>query len=156
MIRAYYVSLHGANEKKVMAESPARARHAYARIRKLSIHVSFKHLKVRMPKLQACKDGKQRKGKGTISAQRLMFRNLFWIPLRDQLREWYKIKGNGIEIARIVGISPSQVHRYTCPVCEHDQEPPFSTAMAIMVALTKLKANADAIITFNQAKRVHV
>lgn len=156
MIRAYYVSLHGANEKKIMATSPQAARKAYARLRKLTTHIRLSKLKVRLPKLQACKDGKDRRGKTVASLRRYEFRQMFWIPLRDELRLWCAVPNMKSNIARMVGVSPSQIHRYTCPKCEHDQEPPFSTAMAIMCTLKKLDYDAEAILTISKARRVHV
>lgn len=35
-------------------------------------------------------------------------------------------------VAEFIGCSQSQVHRWICPVCEHDAEPSFSVGMAII------------------------
>lgn len=44
--------------------------------------------------------------------------------------------GEASRIARALGITPSQVHRFTCPICEHDQEPTFSVGFALLMYLT--------------------
>lgn len=56
-----------------------------------------------------------------------------WKALRLRLRQHLKfsLSGEKSKIARFLGVHPSQVHRWTCAVCEHDTEPPYSLGKAI-------------------------
>jgi hypothetical protein len=38
-------------------------------------------------------------------------------------------------MADALGLESSQIHRYSCDVCEHDQEPSFSVGLAILLYL---------------------
>lgn len=66
-------------------------------------------------------------------------RNQFWIPLRDALRIATNTRGAQKLLANRLGIPPSQIHRYTCQNCEHDQEPTFSIGMAIFAYLQSIR-----------------
>lgn len=81
------------------------------------------------------KNGKPRSHtpKATITESRLHWRTLTWDKVKLLLQHHLKIspKGEQLNMARALGIESSQIHRYSCPVCEHDQEPSFSVGMAI-------------------------
>lgn len=87
------------------------------------------------------KDGSPRKGKVTATHLRLHFRTLAWEPVRAALLHHLNTspKGEAARIARLLGCSASQVHRWTCPVCEHDTEPNFSQGYALSLLLTHQK-----------------
>lgn len=80
-----------------------------------------------------CKDGSKRKGKVTATAKRIHFRTLAWEPVRAALLKHLQNSpiGEASRIARLLGTSQSQVHRWTCPICEHDTEPNFSQGYAL-------------------------
>lgn len=79
----------------------------------------------------------KRKGKITATAERLKHRAAFWEPLRARLLTHFQsFYGSKHLMAQITGIADSQLHCLTCPVCEHDQEPNFSTGMAIVFYLS--------------------
>lgn len=87
------------------------------------------------------KNGHKRKGKRkTISDKRWLFRTLFWNPVREQLRLYVNAqKGNAAKLAKAIGVPNSQIHRYTCPLCEHDQEPTYSIGQAIFLFIATLQ-----------------
>lgn len=80
------------------------------------------------------KNGAKRQGRVTITEQALAIRDDAWGPVREALREHLRRAGKGAAstLAHTLGVAPSQVHRWTCPVCEHDQEPKFSMGIAIL------------------------
>lgn len=81
----------------------------------------------------------------TIQSKKAAFTERRW-QLREQL--WKRValaaryhilfgpKGAAMRMAEAIGTQPSQIHRFTCPECEHDQESSFSVGMAIMLYLT--------------------
>lgn len=85
------------------------------------------------------RNGKPRKGKATITERRLFLRTLTWKLLQQELQAYLKNapKGAAARMARTIGIQPSQIHRYTCPVCEHEQEPVFSIGVALALYLAR-------------------
>lgn len=87
--------------------------------------------------LTTTKRNEPRKGKVTIRAGRLKLREQIWVPLREDLRDYLRMmpKGEQNRMARALDISPSQIHRYVCPDCEHDQEPVFTIGVAIALYL---------------------
>lgn len=60
-----------------------------------------------------------------------------WHPLKERIRSYLAEAGSAaaIRLANHLGCHPSQIHRYTCPVCEHGAEPTYSTAIAIIAYL---------------------
>ena len=88
------------------------------------------------------KSNKPRKGKANITHRRLYLRTVAWNPLKKALQEHLKNQpkqGEAKRIARALGINASQVHRFTCPKCEHDQEPTFSIGFALAIYLAREK-----------------
>lgn len=87
------------------------------------------------------RNGKLRKGKATITERRLELRNLTWKLLQKELQIYLKQspRGAAAKMAKAIGIQNSQIHRYTCPVCEHEQEPVFSIGVALALYLAKEK-----------------
>lgn len=72
------------------------------------------------------------KAKTVITPKRLSMRKRYWHPLRTRLLHFLsEKKGNARYLAKSLPIADSQLHRFTCPICEHDQEPAYSTACAI-------------------------
>lgn len=76
-----------------------------------------------------------RKGKTTSNGLRDQFRLRFWFPVRERLKQRLQTHGEAAKIARFTGVHPAQIHRYTCPMCEHDQEPTYSVVCAIELYL---------------------
>lgn len=64
-------------------------------------------------------------------------REAVWVPLRHQLRVLAAEPGSMIRMARFCGISPSTVHRYLCPKCEHNQQPPYSVGVMLAMYVRK-------------------
>lgn len=88
------------------------------------------------------KNGKPRKGhKATITTNRLRLRRLTWDRVRYALMEhvFTSPRGEASRIADALGINKSQVHRFVCPACEHDQEPCFTIGFSIMMYLSQQK-----------------
>lgn len=79
------------------------------------------------------------KRKLQITEARRELRERTWRPIALRLRDFIRRGGLGTQsaIARRVGCEPSQIHRYTCPVCEHDAEPTYSTGKAFEEILEK-------------------
>lgn len=96
---------------------------------------------------QTTKNGHARKGKATISERRLELRDMTWAHVKRALQQHlYKCgHGEASHLARDLGVHPSQVHRYTCPVCEHDQEPPYSVGIAIVIWLIQRQSVIPAL-----------
>lgn len=84
------------------------------------------------------KNGKLRKGKATITAHRLFLRELAWVKVQDMLRQHlaFSPKGEAARIARYLGIDNSQIHRFSCEDCNHDQEPNFTIGFALLLYLS--------------------
>lgn len=72
------------------------------------------------------------KRKLQVTEARRTLREKHWEPIKNRLRRFLVAGGAGTQsaIARRLGCEASQVHRYTCPVCEHDAEPTYSTGKA--------------------------
>lgn len=84
--------------------------------------------------MKLTKTGHRRKGKCNITHTRLYLRDHLWASARFRLRVFLKARsGEQSRMARVLGISDSQIHRYSCPRCEHDQEPSFSIGVAILL-----------------------
>lgn len=84
--------------------------------------------------------GEIRKGnKPVYTEARMVHHGRYWARVQTLLRYYLEIRGHGAqsEIALALGMTDSQIHRYSCPVCEHDQEPRFSTGMAILCYITE-------------------
>jgi hypothetical protein len=74
--------------------------------------------------------------KANITEQRLVYRNALWSELRRLLRRYlHAAPSNQRKMARALGLQDSQLHRYSCPVCEHEQEPSFSLGIAMLLYL---------------------
>lgn len=81
------------------------------------------------------KSNKPRKGKANITHARYILRKRFWIPVKTLLQAHLaqSPKGEAKRMARACGINASQIHRFTCPKCEHDQEPCFTIGAALLL-----------------------
>lgn len=55
-----------------------------------------------------------------------------------------------MQIAKHLNVKASQVHRWSCPICEHDAEPKYSLACALKAYLS----NPDLAAARN-GKRTH-
>jgi hypothetical protein len=84
--------------------------------------------------------GEIRKGvKPVLTEARYMHKVRYWARVQTLLRYWLETQGSGAQarIAADLGLTDSQIHRFSCPVCEHDQEPSFSVGMAILCYITE-------------------
>lgn len=86
-------------------------------------------------------DGARRKGKCVINPARQLIKLTHWLPIQASLHKYIytptgqKIPGRQAKVAHALGTSSSQVHRWSCPVCEHNQEPSFSIGCALFIFL---------------------
>lgn len=85
------------------------------------------------------KSNKPRKGKANITAKRYQLRQIAWnkLKLAMQIHLATSPKGEAKRMARACGINASQIHRFTCPKCEHDQEPAFTVGFTLFLYLTR-------------------
>lgn len=84
--------------------------------------------------------GDIRKGnRAGMSEARLLAKQRYWQRVQALLRYWLETEGRGAQarIAADLGMTDSQIHRFACPVCEHDQEPSFSIGMSILCYITE-------------------
>lgn len=74
-----------------------------------------------------------------ITPQRQRLRSTLWRRVALAARYFIEFgpPGAASRMAEAIGIQPSQIHRFTCPECEHDQEPTFSVGMAILLYLSQ-------------------
>ena len=88
--------------------------------------------------LQPCKSGRPRKGKVTITEARLRLRANGWERVKSLLRTHLQScpKGEQHRMAEEIGIADSQLHRFACEACNHDQEPSFSVGIAILLYIS--------------------
>lgn len=54
----------------------------------------------------------------------------FRITLQDHIA--FSPRGEMSRMAHAIGVNQSQIHKWTCPVCEHNQKPSFVVGMALM------------------------
>lgn len=103
------------------------------------------------PNLQACKNGQARKGKATHTAERMRWTIHFWRKLRRRLRVHIQREpiGAATHIAKSLGVSDSQIHRWACSKCNHDNEPSFSIGMALLLYLESYLLRATTITYSN-------
>lgn len=81
----------------------------------------------------------KQKVKVVVTPNRQALISHFWRPLVAQLRAYTQsTKGGASRAAEFIGTSPAQIHRWTCPVCEHDQEPSYSLGKAVEIFLSTL------------------
>jgi|SRR5687768_5696694 len=76
------------------------------------------------------------KAKAQYTERRFVLRGMLWNRVKGFI-QWHiqtTRQGTASRLARMVGVTPSQIHRFTCPVCEHDQEPTFTVGMAVFLA----------------------
>lgn len=68
-----------------------------------------------------------------------------WHPLKKRMQTYLEKAGASaaIRLARALGCHSSQVHRWTCPVCEHDAEPTYSTGIKIIEFLDAWDKNGQ-------------
>lgn len=84
--------------------------------------------------------GQVRKGnKAAVSEARLLHKQRYWMRVQTLLRYWLETEGAGAQsrIAHDLGMTDSQIHRFACSACEHDQEPTFSVGMSILCYITE-------------------
>ena len=93
-------------------------------------------------------------GKANITERRLQLRVLAWEPLRQHLRAHIKASpfGEAKRMARACGIAASQIHRFTCDDCNHDQEPSFT--IGITLALYLAQARMHPVIDIERRKNI--
>lgn len=78
--------------------------------------------------------------KVVVTPNRQALINHYWRPLAMQLREYVTTtKGGATKAAQFIGTHNAQIHRWTCPVCEHDQEPSYSLGKAVEIFLSTLE-----------------
>lgn len=75
--------------------------------------------------------------KATHTARRYELRETLWKAVSKAAREHIKKSGPGEarRMSQALGVSDSQIHRFTCGTCEHDQEPTFSIGFGILLYL---------------------
>lgn len=73
------------------------------------------------------------------TAHRLYLRTLTWDKVQELARQVINTSppGEMSRMARELGITDSQIHRYTCESCEHDQEPLFTIGFALLAYCLK-------------------
>lgn len=73
------------------------------------------------------------------TAARYNLKETVWTKVKTMLQLFLETYGEGAqtEIANAVGVHSSQIHRFSCPRCEHNQEPSFSVGMAILYFLAE-------------------
>lgn len=84
------------------------------------------------------KAGKHRSknAKATHTLARYQANRAIWRPLQLKLRAYLKgADGRQHNMARALGLNDSQLHRFACGDCEHDQEPSFSIGIQIALYL---------------------
>lgn len=82
----------------------------------------------------------KQKVKVVVTPNRQALINHFWRPLAMRLREYVTTtKGGTKHAAEFIGTHAAQIHRWTCPVCEHDQEPSYSLGKAVEIFLSTLE-----------------
>lgn len=84
-------------------------------------------------------------GYATHTEQRLAARDTWWEPIKKRLRRHFDIPGAKHRMAQVTGIADSQLHCFTCPDCEHNQEPCFSVGMVIVQYLIREEYKARCI-----------
>lgn len=96
--------------------------------------------------------------KATHTARRYELRETLWKAVSRAARKYIEEGGTGTArlLAQTLGVSDSQIHRFTCPVCEHDQEPTFSIAMGILLHLGARKAAKVVDLTDDQISIVTI
>lgn len=82
-------------------------------------------------------------GKATFTERRWNIRQLTWEPVKQLIRRYLESapQGAAMRMAEAIGCQPSQIHRFTCPICEHDQESMFSTAFAMIAYIGYQRSN---------------
>lgn len=70
-------------------------------------------------------------------SERSKQRELYWEPIKQALQAYLKKNGKGAAryLAKRLGVAGSQIHRFSCPICEHDAMPAISTALELVIAL---------------------
>lgn len=78
-----------------------------------------------------------------FTEQRWNIRQLTWEPVKQLIRHYLESapQGAAMRMAEAIGCQPSQIHRFSCPICEHDQESFFSTAFAIIAYIGYQRSN---------------
>lgn len=84
---------------------------------------------------------RSKKRKANITQRRYFFRFMVWRRLQWRLRKHILShpRGEARTMSRALGVSQSQVHRWVCEKCNHDQEPSFSTGFAIALYLAQAR-----------------
>lgn len=82
--------------------------------------------------------------KRIYSNARWMAREIFWKPIKLALQNYIKSHGpnSASRIAHAIGVNASQIHRFSCPICEHNQIPDFPTGMALALFLKGIERKA--------------
>lgn len=74
-----------------------------------------------------------KKPKIIFTKTRVLLRSAYWNELRRLLQKHLALssRGEALRISKFLEVRPSQIHRWTCPICEHDTEPNFSQGFAL-------------------------
>jgi hypothetical protein len=92
------------------------------------------------PATPLTRSGKPRRGnKATITEARLRMRHQGWDRVKHLLRSYLRDSPQGEQrrMAQTIGIADSQLHRFSCETCEHDQEPSFTIGLAILLYISQ-------------------
>lgn len=95
------------------------------------------------------------KNNRNISERRLALREMYWEPIKRKLQKACKQRGEAKRIARFLGVHSSQIHRFECPVCEHNQEPAFSTGMGILLYFAMKELVPFTINQWSETSHIH-
>lgn len=83
--------------------------------------------------------GKPRKvnARPLYTQSRWALRQITWEPVKRALQRHFLSSPTGemSRMAECLGLQPSQLHRFSCNECEHNQEPGFVIGMSILMYL---------------------
>src|SRR5438552_2790597 len=104
-----------------------------------------------IPRSKRTKNGALRQGKAIGTMRAKWLRGQIWLPVRNLLRVHISRTpfGSMKRLASHLGLHQAQIHRFICPKCEHNQEPSFSTGLAILLYLERRKVFK--VATFQKA-----
>src|SRR6266478_2795643 len=94
------------------------------------------------PRTKYTKNGALRQGKAIGTKRTHWLRSQIWRKVKIDLQNHIARAPVGTmrRLASHLGLHQSQIHRFICPKCEHNQEPSFSVGLAIMLYLERRKA----------------
>jgi hypothetical protein len=99
------------------------------------------------------------KQKRQITPEREKLREQFWRKVANAARHYIETspEGTASRMAEAIGVQHSQIHRFTCSICEHDQEPTFSVGMALLLYMSNhrtinFKVNEHSFVTLSRIR----